>query len=41
MKKIGVFTPYFEDFGQHIYNMFTEIDIVSGNSDIRELKNRG
>lgn len=41
MKKIGVFTPHFEGFQQHIYNLFTEIDIVSGNSDIRALKNIG
>ena len=29
MKKIGVFTPHFEGFWQHIYNLFTEIDLVS------------
>ena len=30
MKKIGVFTPHFEGFRQHIYNLFTEINLVSG-----------
>ena len=41
MKKIEVLAPHFEGFLQHIYNLFTKIDIVSGNSDIRALKNRG
>ena len=40
-EKNGVLAPHFEGFQQNIYNLFTEIDIVSGNSDIRALKNKG
>ena len=38
MKKIGVFTPRFEGFQQHIYNLFTEIDLVRGNYDMDTFK---
>lgn len=34
MKKIGVFTPHFEGFQQYVYNLFTEIDLVSENYDM-------
>ena len=38
MKKIGVFTPHFEGFRQHIYNLFTEIDLARGNYDMDTFK---
>ena len=38
MKKIGVFTPHLEGFRQHIYNLFTEIDFVSGYYDMDTIK---
>ena len=30
MKKIGVLVTHFEGFGRCFYNLFTEIDLVSG-----------
>jgi len=38
MKKIGVLAPHFEGFRQHIYNLFTKIDLARGNYDMDTFK---
>ena len=37
-EKIEVFTPHFEGLRQHVYNLFTEIDLVRGNYDMDTFK---